>query len=177
MLRECRGPLCALLGFYRGYRALAGLDESPLSSSSSEVVGEVNQAPPASCPSIPSASGREVCPTVPLEKVGDRKRKDVGIAEMRESLDKRDASSARALDEELRRSATKASIASSRITTEELEDLRLSYGIPSSVTLRAPGPEERTDDHPQGFVAIYEPTMQKGLHLPMYPFFREVLKD
>ncbi|KAL2480674.1 Plus3 domain-containing protein [Abeliophyllum distichum] len=65
----------------------------------------------------------------------------------------------------------------SRITAEELEDLRLSYDIPTSVTLRAPGPEERADDPPEGFVAIYEPTMQQGLHLPMHPFFRGVLRD
>ncbi|KAL2525933.1 hypothetical protein Adt_10987 [Abeliophyllum distichum] len=97
--------------------------ESPLSSSSSEVVGEVNQASPALCPSTPSASGREVSPTVSLKEVGGRKRTDAGVPEMRESLDKRDAPVARALDEELRRSATEASMARSRITAEELEDL------------------------------------------------------
>ncbi|KAL2462365.1 Plus3 domain-containing protein [Abeliophyllum distichum] len=68
--------------------------ESPLSSSSSEAVGEVNQAPSASCP---------------LTSVLD--------------------------------------------------------------------PEERADDPPEGFVPIYEPTMQQGLRLPMNPFFCEVLKD
>ncbi|KAL2480762.1 hypothetical protein Adt_33728 [Abeliophyllum distichum] len=135
-------------------------DESPLSSSSSEVVGEVNQASPASCPSTPSASGREVSPTVLLKKVGGRKRTDAGVLEMRGSLDKRDAPAARALDEELRRSATEASMARSRITMEKLEDLRLSYDIPSSISLRAPGPEERVDDPPEGFVTIYEPVTQ-----------------
>ncbi|KAL2474230.1 hypothetical protein Adt_34966 [Abeliophyllum distichum] len=134
--------------------------ESPLSSSSSEVVGEVNQALPASCPSTPSASEREVLPTVPLKKVGGRKRMDVGVPEMRGSLDKRDAPAARALDEELRRFATEASMAHSRITAEELEDLRLSYDIPSPVLLRDPSPEERIDNPPEGFVAIYEPAMQ-----------------
>ncbi|KAL2471880.1 Uncharacterized protein Adt_40016 [Abeliophyllum distichum] len=122
--------------------------ESPLSSSSSEVVEEVNQASPASCPSIPSASGREVSSTVQLKKVGGRKRTDAGVPEMRESLDKRNPSAARALDEELRRPATEASMACSRITAEELEDLRLSYDILSS-----------------------------GLLLPIHLFFREVLKD
>ncbi|KAL2526794.1 Uncharacterized protein Adt_11848 [Abeliophyllum distichum] len=68
-------------------------------------------------------------------------------------------------------------MACSRISTEELEDLRLSYDILSSVLLRAPGPEERADDLREGFVAIYEPAMQQGLRLPMHPFFREVLKD
>ncbi|KAL2543162.1 Uncharacterized protein Adt_04140 [Abeliophyllum distichum] len=68
-------------------------------------------------------------------------------------------------------------MAHSRITAEELEDLRLSYDIPSSVLLWAPGPEERADDLPERFVAIYEPAMQQGLRLPMHPFFREVLKD
>ncbi|KAL2518039.1 putative abhydrolase domain-containing protein [Abeliophyllum distichum] len=92
---------------------------------------------------------------------------------MRGSLDKRDAPAARALDEELRRSATEASMARSRITAEELEDLRLSYDIPSSVSLRTPGPEERADDPPEGYVAIYEPAMQQGLRLSMHPFFRE----
>ncbi|KAL2481086.1 hypothetical protein Adt_34052 [Abeliophyllum distichum] len=100
--------------------------ESPLSSSSSEVVEKVNQASPASCPSTPSASGREVSPTVPLKK--------------------RDAPAARALDEELRGSATEVSMACSRITAEELEDLRLSYDILFSVSLRASGPEERAND-------------------------------
>ncbi|KAL2505109.1 Uncharacterized protein Adt_20730 [Abeliophyllum distichum] len=123
--------------------------ESPLSSSSSEVVGKVNQASPLSCTSTPSASGREVSPTVPLKKVGGRKRTDAGVPEMRGSLDKRDALVARTLDEELRRSATEA----------------------------APGPEERADDPPKGFVAIYESAMQQGLRLSVHPFFREVLKD
>ncbi|KAL2461794.1 Uncharacterized protein Adt_45214 [Abeliophyllum distichum] len=84
---------------------------------------------------------------------------------------------ARALDEELRRSATEASMARSRITTEEFEDLRLSYDIPSSVSLKGPGPEERANNPLEGFVAIYEPAMQQGLRLPMHPFFHEVLKD
>ncbi|KAL2517945.1 Uncharacterized protein Adt_14192 [Abeliophyllum distichum] len=68
-------------------------------------------------------------------------------------------------------------MAHSRITAEELEDLRLSYDILSSVSFRALGPKERTDDPPEGFVAIYEPAVQQGLHLPMHPFFDEVLKD
>ncbi|KAL2506010.1 Uncharacterized protein Adt_21631 [Abeliophyllum distichum] len=96
---------------------------------------------------------------------------------MRGSLDKRDALVAKALDEELRRSATKASMARSRITVGKLEDIRLSYDIPTSVTLRAPGLEESTDDPPEGFVVIYEPTMQQGLHLPVHHFFHEVLRD
>ncbi|KAL2461712.1 Uncharacterized protein Adt_45132 [Abeliophyllum distichum] len=68
-------------------------------------------------------------------------------------------------------------MARSRITAEELEDLRLSYDILSSVLLRALGPEERADDPPEGFVAIYEPAMQQGLRLSMHSFFYEVLKD
>ncbi|KAL2497844.1 Uncharacterized protein Adt_23394 [Abeliophyllum distichum] len=68
-------------------------------------------------------------------------------------------------------------MARSRITAEELEDLRLSYDIPSSISLRAPGPEERANDPPEGVVTIYEPVMQQGLHLPMHPFFCEILKD
>ncbi|KAL2542531.1 hypothetical protein Adt_03509 [Abeliophyllum distichum] len=65
----------------------------------------------------------------------------------------------------------------SRITAEELEDLRLSYDIPTSVTLRAPGLEERAADPHEGFVAIYEPMMQQGLRLPMHPLFREVVAE
>ncbi|KAL2474774.1 hypothetical protein Adt_35510 [Abeliophyllum distichum] len=76
--------------------------ESPSSSSSSKAVEEVNQAPPASCPLTPSASGREVSPTVSLKKIWGMKRTDVGVPEMRGSLDKRDAPAARALDEKFR---------------------------------------------------------------------------
>ncbi|KAL2532890.1 Uncharacterized protein Adt_06241 [Abeliophyllum distichum] len=68
-------------------------------------------------------------------------------------------------------------MACSRITMEELEDLRLSYDIPSFVSLRAPSSEERANDPLEGFVAIYEPAMQHGLRLSMHPFFCEVLKD
>ncbi|KAL2525849.1 Plus3 domain-containing protein [Abeliophyllum distichum] len=96
---------------------------------------------------------------------------------MRGSLDKRDAPAAKALDEELRRSATEASMARSRITAGELEDIRLSYDIPAFVTLRDLGPEERSDDPPEEFLTIYEPAMQQGLRLPMHQFFREVLRD
>ncbi|KAL2465691.1 Uncharacterized protein Adt_41542 [Abeliophyllum distichum] len=96
---------------------------------------------------------------------------------MGRSLIKRDSPVAKVLDEELKQSATEASMDCSRIIEEELEDMRLSYDIPASVILRAPGPEECTDDPPEGFVAIYEPTMQQGLRLPMHHFFREVLKD
>ncbi|KAL2532432.1 hypothetical protein Adt_05783 [Abeliophyllum distichum] len=99
---------------------------------------------------------------------------DVGVPEMRGSLDKRNAPVARALDEELRRSATKASMARSKIIAEELDDLRLSYDNLSSVTHRALGPDERADDLPERFVAIYEPVMQQGLRLSMHPFFREL---
>ncbi|KAL2517535.1 Uncharacterized protein Adt_13782 [Abeliophyllum distichum] len=96
---------------------------------------------------------------------------------MRGSLVKRDAPATKVLDEDLRRSATEASMARSRITAEELGDLRLFYDIPASVILRAPGLEERVDDPPEGFVAIYEPEMQQSLRLPMHKFFREVLRD
>ncbi|KAL2462190.1 Uncharacterized protein Adt_45610 [Abeliophyllum distichum] len=99
------------------------------------------------------------------------------VSEISESLDKRDAPAARVLDEKLRRSATEVSMARSRITAEELEDLRLSYDISSFVLLWAPGPKERADDPPEGFINIYEPAMQQGLRLPMHPFFHEVLKD
>ncbi|KAL2466743.1 Uncharacterized protein Adt_42594 [Abeliophyllum distichum] len=101
---------------------------STSSSSSSEVVGEVNQAPSVTRPSTSSTSGK-----------GPRRL--------------------------------------TRIAAGELEDMRLSYDISASVILRAPSPEECADDTPEGLVAIYEPTMQQGLHLPMHHFFREVLRD
>ncbi|KAL2462141.1 hypothetical protein Adt_45561 [Abeliophyllum distichum] len=90
--------------------------ESQSSSFSSEAVGRVNQAPSASCLSTPSISGREAYPTVPLKKVVDKKGTDAGVPEMKGSLDKRDAPTAKALDVELRRSTTEASMARSRIT-------------------------------------------------------------
>ncbi|KAL2542680.1 Uncharacterized protein Adt_03658 [Abeliophyllum distichum] len=68
-------------------------------------------------------------------------------------------------------------MACSRITKEELEDLWLSYDILASVTLRAPGLEQRADDPSKGFVAIYEPAMQHGLGLPIHLFFCEVLRN
>ncbi|KAL2525993.1 hypothetical protein Adt_11047 [Abeliophyllum distichum] len=95
---------------------------------------------------------------------------------MRWSLDKTDAPVAKVLDEELRRSATEASMARSKINAEELEDIRLSHDIPASVTLRAPGPGEHADDPLEGFVAI-EPAMQQGLRLSMHQFFYEILRD
>ncbi|KAL2466017.1 hypothetical protein Adt_41868 [Abeliophyllum distichum] len=134
--------------------------ESPSSSSSSEAVGEVNQAPSASCPSTPSTSGREACPAVPLKKVVGKKGMDAGVPKMRGSLDKRNSPAVKVLDKELRRSATKASMAHSRITMEELEDIPLSYDIPTSVALRTPSLEERADDPPERFVAICKPVMQ-----------------
>ncbi|KAL2525641.1 hypothetical protein Adt_10695 [Abeliophyllum distichum] len=133
--------------------------ESPSSSSSFETVEEVNQAPSASCPLNPSTGRREACPTVPLKKVMGKKRTDAGIPEMRGSLDKRDVPVVKMLDEELRRSATEASMVRSRITAEDFEDIRLSYDIPASVTLRALGLEERADNPPEGFVSIYEPVI------------------
>ncbi|KAL2526608.1 Plus3 domain-containing protein [Abeliophyllum distichum] len=81
------------------------------------------------------------------------------------------------LDEELKRSATEASIVRLKIREEDLVDIKLSYNIPDSVKLRALGPEERANDHPEGSVSIYEPTMQQGLRLPMHPFFYKFLRD
>ncbi|KAL2475577.1 Plus3 domain-containing protein [Abeliophyllum distichum] len=68
-------------------------------------------------------------------------------------------------------------MARSRITEGELENMRLSYDIPASVILRAPGQKECADDPPEGFVVIYKLAMQQGLRVPMHHFFREVLKD
>ncbi|KAL2506090.1 hypothetical protein Adt_21711 [Abeliophyllum distichum] len=93
------------------------------------------------------------------------------------ALLRKDTPAAKALDEELRRSATEASIARSRITAGEIENIQLSYDIPASVTLGALGLKEHADNPSEGFVAIYEPVMQQGLHLPMHHFFCEVLRD
>ncbi|KAL2498077.1 Plus3 domain-containing protein [Abeliophyllum distichum] len=99
------------------------------------------------------------------------------VPEMRGSLDKRDASAAKALDDELRRLAIEASMARSRITAGELEDIWQSYDISAAVTLRALGLEEHVYDPPEGFVAIHEPAMQQGLRLPMHNFFHDILRD
>ncbi|KAL2475819.1 hypothetical protein Adt_36555 [Abeliophyllum distichum] len=76
--------------------------ESPSSSSSSEAVGEVNQAPSTSCPSVPSTSGRRACPTASSKKIAEKMGPDVGVPEMKGSLDKRDVPTAKALDESWR---------------------------------------------------------------------------
>ncbi|KAL2461541.1 hypothetical protein Adt_44961 [Abeliophyllum distichum] len=127
---------------------------SASSSSSSEIVGKVNQAPSVARPSTPSTSGRGACPTVRSKEIAEKRGPDVEVPEMRGSLDKKDAPTTKALDEELRRSATEVFMAHSKISKGELEDMRLSYDILASVILRAPGPEERADEPPEGFVAI-----------------------
>ncbi|KAL2479864.1 hypothetical protein Adt_32830 [Abeliophyllum distichum] len=132
-------------------------DESPSSassSSSSEVVGKVNQAPSAARPSTTSTSRRGACPIAPSKETAEKRGLDSRVPKMRGSLDKRDAPAAKALDEELKQSATEASMARSRIVEEELEDMWLSYDIFASVILMGPGPEERANDPPKGFVAI-----------------------
>ncbi|KAL2543169.1 hypothetical protein Adt_04148 [Abeliophyllum distichum] len=96
---------------------------------------------------------------------------------MRGSLGQQDVSTAQRLDEELRRSATEASIVRSKIKKEDLEDITLSYDIPTSVILRAPGPEEQADVPHEGFVSIYELEMQQVLRLPMRPFLHKVMRD
>ncbi|KAL2505729.1 hypothetical protein Adt_21350 [Abeliophyllum distichum] len=76
--------------------------ESPSSSSLSEAVGEVNQAPSVASSSTPSISVRGACPTAPSKNITEKRGLDVGVPEMRGSLDKRDAPVAKVLDEELR---------------------------------------------------------------------------
>ncbi|KAL2498224.1 hypothetical protein Adt_23774 [Abeliophyllum distichum] len=133
---------------------------SASSSSSSEVVEKVNQAPSTARPSTPSTSGREACPTAPSKETAEKGGPDARVPKMRKLLDKKDTPVAKALDEELKRSATEASMARSRIVEGELEDMQLSYDIFASVILRALGLEERADDPPERFVAIYKPAMQ-----------------
>ncbi|KAL2533394.1 hypothetical protein Adt_06745 [Abeliophyllum distichum] len=87
-------------------------------------------------------------PTAQSKKIAEKRGPDAEVPEMRRSLDKRDALAAKELDVELRRSTTEASMALSRITARELQDIRLSYDISASVILRALGPEERANDPP-----------------------------
>ncbi|KAL2517603.1 Uncharacterized protein Adt_13850 [Abeliophyllum distichum] len=143
------------------------MDEA--SSSSSSVGGQEN---------IPtSTSERGDHPAIlPKTKVGGGKTGSA-VLEMRSSLDQRNAPAAYRLDEELKHSATEAYMVRSKIREEYLVDIRLSYNISNSVTLRAPSPEERANDPHEGFVSIYEPAIQQGLRLPIHPFFHEVLQD
>ncbi|KAL2490951.1 hypothetical protein Adt_26579 [Abeliophyllum distichum] len=108
------------------------------SSFSPSVEGQedVDQRPPA------STSGRGENPVaLPKAKV-EVGRSDTGVLETRDSLGQRDAHVAQRLDEELKRSATEASMVRSKIREEDLENIRLSYDIPTSVMLWAPSPEE-----------------------------------
>ncbi|KAL2505545.1 Uncharacterized protein Adt_21166 [Abeliophyllum distichum] len=79
--------------------------------------------------------------------------------------------------EELTNLATTASKVHSRITEVDLEDIRLFYNVLIYMVLRVSGPEEWTDDPPEGFVAIYKLVMQQGLRLLLHLFFHEVLRD
>ncbi|KAL2532050.1 Uncharacterized protein Adt_05401 [Abeliophyllum distichum] len=96
---------------------------------------------------------------------------------MRGSLDKRDASQPRRLTRSSGDRLPKRPWPIRGLLRGELEDIQLSYNIPVSVILRAPVPEERADDPPEGFIVIYEPAMQQRLRLPMHHFFHEVLRD
>ncbi|KAL2518435.1 hypothetical protein Adt_14682 [Abeliophyllum distichum] len=120
--------------------SIRGKSPSSTSSSlSSGVVGEVNQALSTARPSTSSISGRRACPTTPSKKIAEKKGPDAGVPEMRRSFDKRNAPAAKVLDEELRRSATEASMVRSRIAVGDLENMQLSYDIFASVILRALG--------------------------------------
>ncbi|KAL2497627.1 hypothetical protein Adt_23177 [Abeliophyllum distichum] len=130
---------------------------------------DVDQRPPAST----RGKGRN---SVALPKAKVRRGSgNAEVPEMRGLLGKRDAPAAQRLDEELKRSVTKASMVCSKITEKDLEDIRLSYDILVLAMLRVLYPEERVDDPPEGFIAIYKSAMQQGLRLPVHHFFREVL--
>ncbi|KAL2528475.1 Cold-regulated plasma membrane protein 4-like [Forsythia ovata] len=109
-----------------------------------------------------STSGRDKSPNAPSKANVGKKQHGAGVREMRGSLDKKDAPAARQLDKELKRSTTEASMARSKIKEVELENIRRSYDISVFVELKTPGLEERADDPPEGFIAIYEPITPNG---------------
>ncbi|KAL2461875.1 hypothetical protein Adt_45295 [Abeliophyllum distichum] len=113
-------------------------------SSSPSVGGQeyIDQRPTAVRP--PPTSTSEISGNLvflPKEKAGKGKG-DARVPEMRGLLGQRDAPAAQRLDQELKFSATEASMVRSKIRKKDLEDIRLSYDILASVTLQAPGPEE-----------------------------------
>ncbi|KAL2474401.1 hypothetical protein Adt_35137 [Abeliophyllum distichum] len=129
-----------------------------------EVIGEAS----SSSSSLPLVKGWEVIDqgplastsgrskntaTLPKAKV-DKEKSELGMPAMKSSLGQRDAPAVQRLDKELKRSDTEASMVHSKIREEDLEDIRLSYDIPTLMTLRAPGLEERASDLPEGFVSI-----------------------
>ncbi|KAL2498055.1 hypothetical protein Adt_23605 [Abeliophyllum distichum] len=71
---------------------------------------------------------------LPKTKAGGRKTGST-VPEMRGLLDQRDAPAVQRLDNELKRSATEASMVPSKIGSEDLVDIRLSYNISDLVTL------------------------------------------
>ncbi|KAL2505612.1 hypothetical protein Adt_21233 [Abeliophyllum distichum] len=89
---------------------------SASSSSSSEVMEEVNQAPSAARLLTSSASGSGLAQLHLRKRLHRKGGPNVEVPEMRGSLNKWDAPVAKVLDEELKRLATKFSIARSRIT-------------------------------------------------------------
>ncbi|KAL2528416.1 Cold-regulated plasma membrane protein 4-like [Forsythia ovata] len=123
-----------------------------------------------------STSGRDKSPNAPSKANVGKKQHGAGVREMRGSLDKKNAPAARQLDKELKRSTTEASMARSKIKEVELEDIRRSYDISVFVELRTLGLEERADDPPEGFIAIYEPIVgsrpfQREIKIQKFPIF------
>ncbi|KAL2513080.1 hypothetical protein Adt_18680 [Abeliophyllum distichum] len=81
------------------------------------------------------------------------------------------------LDDDLTSLASATSMVQSKIKKMDLEVLRLAYDISAMISLCAPHSHERVDDPSEGYIAIYESTMQHGLHLLFHNFFHEVLRD
>lgn len=71
-------------------------------------------------------------------------------------------------------SATSGVNFQSFVTEERLASLRKEFRIPDSVTLRAPGADERPCAVQGDEVAICMDAIYSGLRLPMQPFFRKV---
>lgn len=60
------------------------------------------------------------------------------------------------------------------MTGQTLVNLRAKYGIPVSVRLFIPTPDDRVTSRP-GRVAVYEAFLKAGLRLPLHPFITSLL--
>ncbi|KAL2526659.1 hypothetical protein Adt_11713 [Abeliophyllum distichum] len=103
------------------------MDKALSFSSSPSVKGweDVDQGP------LTSTNGRGGNPVaLPKAKVG-MGRSDAGVPKMRGSLGQKNALATQRLDEELKRSAIETFMVHSKIREEDLEDIRLSYDVPT----------------------------------------------
>ena len=61
------------------------------------------------------------------------------------------------------------------MTSEDLEHLRESRSIPSSIQIRLPEEGETIISAREGEVAFYEASFHSGLRLPLHPSIRMIL--